>query len=203
MWHCVLWITPFVFLHPLCLASVADRVRVCQFWIFSAKFMFQASRYSRHQINSHWRPFLFPGESQCDEATCKNGGTCNDEGDAFTCMCAADWEGTTCNIGEYYSKLFEDIKAFLRCISCENVAGYFFVCAMLTKVFVSSAKNSSCLPSPCENGGTCVVMGDSFICVCKEGWEGATCSHSESLHLFLHHLNTPAKVVIFVPEFVC
>lgn len=44
------------------------------------------------------------------------------------------------------------------------------------------AKNSSCLPSPCENGGTCVVDGDSFSCVCKEGWEGATCSHSESLH---------------------
>ena len=54
--------------------------------------------------------------------------------------------------------------------------------------FVSAAKNSSCLPSPCENGGTCVVDGDSFSCVCKEGWEGATCSHSESLHhLHLQH----------------
>lgn len=37
------------------------------------------------------------------------------------------------------------------------------------------------MPSPCENGGTCVVDGDSFSCLCKEGWEGATCSHSESL----------------------
>lgn len=24
-----------------------------------------------------------------------------------------------------------------------------------------------------------MVGGDSFMCVCKEGWEGATCSHSE------------------------
>ena len=39
------------------------------------------------------------GDSQCDEATCNNGGTCYDEGDAFTCMCPGGWEGTTCNIG--------------------------------------------------------------------------------------------------------
>lgn len=42
-----------------------------------------------------------------------------------------------------------------------------------------SAKNSSCLPNPCENGGTCVVAGESFTCVCKEGWEGATCTQSK------------------------
>lgn len=42
----------------------------------------------------------FAGESQCDEATCNNGGTCHDEGDAFQCKCSPGWEGTTCNIGE-------------------------------------------------------------------------------------------------------
>lgn len=46
--------------------------------------------------------------------------------------------------------------------------------------FLCSAKNSSCLPNPCENGGTCVVAGgESFTCVCKEGWEGATCTQSK------------------------
>lgn len=42
----------------------------------------------------------FIGESQCDEATCNNGGTCSDEGDSFKCTCASGWEGATCNIGE-------------------------------------------------------------------------------------------------------
>lgn len=42
---------------------------------------------------------LSSGDSQCDEATCNNGGTCSDEGDAFKCMCPGGWEGTTCNIG--------------------------------------------------------------------------------------------------------
>lgn len=41
-----------------------------------------------------------PGESQCDEATCNNGGTCYDEGDTFQCKCSPGWEGATCNIGE-------------------------------------------------------------------------------------------------------
>lgn len=42
-----------------------------------------------------------------------------------------------------------------------------------------AARNSSCLPSPCHNGGTCVVNGESFTCVCKEGWEGPICTQSE------------------------
>ena len=42
-----------------------------------------------------------------------------------------------------------------------------------------AAKNSSCLPNPCVNGGTCVGSGDSFSCICRDGWEGRTCTHSE------------------------
>lgn len=45
--------------------------------------------------------------------------------------------------------------------------------------FCLTARNSSCLPSPCHNGGTCVVNGESFTCVCKEGWEGPICTQSE------------------------
>lgn len=42
-----------------------------------------------------------------------------------------------------------------------------------------SARNNSCLPNPCLNGGTCVGSGDSFSCICRDGWEGRTCTHSE------------------------
>lgn len=42
-----------------------------------------------------------------------------------------------------------------------------------------TARNSSCLPNPCVNGGTCVGSGDSFSCICRDGWEGRTCTHSE------------------------
>lgn len=51
----------------------------------------------------------------------------------------------------------------------------------ITRGFLSlpAAKNSSCVPNPCVNGGTCVGSGDSFSCICRDGWEGRTCTHSE------------------------
>lgn len=92
-------------------------------------------------------------------------------------MCPGGWEGTTCNIGN-----------FLPHVSpCECFPGVWSL--PLQTVFGSSglvcfcltARNSSCLPSPCHNGGTCVVNGESFTCVCKEGWEGPICTQSECL----------------------
>lgn len=130
-------------------------------------------RCSQMFCRAHRRLFSFPGESQCDEATCNNGGTCYDEGDAFKCLCAAGWDGASCNVGQY---VLVSVRQLRKCL-CVSVS-----VRRLTVAFVSPAKNSSCLPSPCENGGTCVVDGDAFSCVCKDGWEGATCSHSESLH---------------------
>lgn len=43
------------------------------------------------------------------------------------------------------------------------------------------AVNGSCESSPCQNGGTCVLDGNTYGCICKDGWEGATCSISESI----------------------
>lgn len=56
--------------------------------------------YSSSNLNIVMLP---TGESQCDEATCNNGGTCHDEGNTFQCKCSPGWEGTTCNIGESHS----------------------------------------------------------------------------------------------------
>lgn len=53
-----------------------------------------------------------------------------------------------------------------------TIVGQVFVC-------FTKAKNSNCAPNPCLNGGTCVGSGDSFSCICKEGWEGRTCTQSK------------------------
>lgn len=128
-----------------------------------------------------------PGDSQCDEATCNNGGTCYDEGDTFKCMCPGGWEGTTCNIGSFLPHAGFAVGVAISTprtvfavgsVLCSRDCGWILreggpVCSCLV------ARNSSCLPNPCHNGGTCVVNGDSFTCVCKEGWEGPICTQSE------------------------
>lgn len=50
---------------------------------------------------------ILPGESQCDETTCSNGGTCYDHGDAFRCACPPGWGGNTCNTGEVLTASIE------------------------------------------------------------------------------------------------
>ena len=38
-----------------------------------------------------------------------------------------------------------------------------------------AASIKACDSSPCHNGGTCVNSGDSFTCICKDGYEGPLC----------------------------
>lgn len=59
-----------------------------------------------------------------------------------------------------------------------------------------SAKNSTCASGPCLNGGTCVGGGDTFTCICKDGWEGATCAQSEWIPPF----TTPLPVHVCIPQ---
>ena len=44
----------------------------------------------------------------------------------------------------------------------------------------------ACESSPCDNGATCVdVNVDTFICVCRDGFFGVTCSESNCFWLFI------------------
>uniref|UniRef100_A0A7N8XXP7 Delta-like protein n=1 Tax=Mastacembelus armatus TaxID=205130 RepID=A0A7N8XXP7_9TELE len=134
--------------------------------------------------------------NDCESAPCLNGGTCIDKVSQYQCICAEGWDGPTCqnNVDDCSSAPCQNRGVCRDLVSdfyCECTNGWkgktchsrrSSVCLLTRPYFLSGlpgeTKNSSCLPSPCENGGTCVVDGDSFSCVCKEGWEGATCSHN-------------------------
>lgn len=60
---------------------------------------------------------------------------------------------------------------------------YSLFSGLIDALSVFKAKNSSCILNPCMNGGTCVGSGDSFSCICKEGWEGRTCTQSKAFLL--------------------
>ena len=32
-----------------------------------------------------------------------------------------------------------------------------------------------CVPNPCENGGSCIVRVDGFVCECSPGYLGPLC----------------------------
>lgn len=34
----------------------------------------------------------------------------------------------------------------------------------------------NCRSHPCQNGGTCISMFETFKCDCPKNWEGNTCS---------------------------
>ena len=38
--------------------------------------------------------------NECESDPCENGGTCEDEINAYTCVCAPGYNGTQCEIGE-------------------------------------------------------------------------------------------------------
>ena len=41
-----------------------------------------------------------------------------------------------------------------------------------------------CRSQPCENGGTCVELGNTTICQCSSGFTGSICQGSECVNLF-------------------
>ena len=46
----------------------------------------------------------------------------------------------------------------------------------------------TCNEWPCENGGTCYILGDTPMCNCALGWEGSMCEDGKgvfSQHIFL------------------
>ncbi|KAL9700067.1 hypothetical protein quinque_003508 [Culex quinquefasciatus] len=41
---------------------------------------------------------------------------------------------------------------------------------------MTKLRENNCKTSPCQNGGTCISLFDSFICQCTKNWEGPTCA---------------------------
>uniref|UniRef100_A0A3Q1DHM6 Delta-like protein n=1 Tax=Amphiprion ocellaris TaxID=80972 RepID=A0A3Q1DHM6_AMPOC len=108
-----------------------------------------------------------PGESQCDEATCNNGGTCYDEGDTFKCVCVAGWEGSSCTKNSscfYNSGTCVDGDNWYRCECAPGFAGP--DCRI---------NINECQSSPCGFGSTCVDQINGYHCICPPGRTGTRC----------------------------
>uniref|UniRef100_A0A7N6B2V0 Delta-like protein n=1 Tax=Anabas testudineus TaxID=64144 RepID=A0A7N6B2V0_ANATE len=112
-------------------------------------------------------------ESQCDEATCNNGGTCYDEGNTFQCKCSPGWEGATCNIAKNSSCLPNPCENGGTCV----VTGESFTCVCKEgwEGPTCNQNTNDCSPHPCYNSGTCVDGDNWYRCECAPGFAGPDC----------------------------
>uniref|UniRef100_A0AAQ5ZD77 Delta-like protein n=1 Tax=Amphiprion ocellaris TaxID=80972 RepID=A0AAQ5ZD77_AMPOC len=114
-----------------------------------------------------------PGESQCDEATCNNGGTCYDEGDTFKCVCVAGWEGSSCSIAKNSSCLPSPCENGGTCVVDRDSFSCF--CKEGWEGATCSHNANDCSPNPCYNSGTCVDGDNWYRCECAPGFAGPDC----------------------------
>jgi len=98
--------------------------------------------------------FLVQVYSNCTPS-CKNGGTCALQNGIWGCKCTSNWIGNACQS----TSLFYSFPEIL-------ILNFFF--------FQKIARNP-CASNPCENGGTCIVNGDSFTCQCGGDFTGPRC----------------------------
>lgn len=112
----------------------------------------------------------------CDSSPCKNGATCVNTGDGFTCLCQDGWDGATCqnNINECATYPCYNGG---RCLDGINTR----VCKCAPGFAGPDCRINidECASSPCAFGSTCRDGPGYFRCVCPPGRTGHRCDRVE------------------------
>ncbi|ROT64375.1 hypothetical protein C7M84_017680 [Penaeus vannamei] len=107
---------------------------------------------------------------------CKNGATCVNTGDGFTCLCQDGWDGATCqnNINECATYPCYNGG---RCLDGINTR----VCKCAPGFAGPDCRINidECASSPCAFGSTCRDGPGYFRCVCPPGRTGHRCDRVE------------------------
>eukprot|EP00057_Strongylocentrotus_purpuratus_P029787 XP_011684261.1 PREDICTED: fibropellin-1-like [Strongylocentrotus purpuratus] len=111
--------------------------------------------------------------NECLSNPCKNGGTCTDETNMYTCTCEAGYTGDECqtNINECMSAPCQNGG-----VCVDGVNSYFCLCTG-TGFDGTHCENKidECSSNPCENEGTCTDLIAMYTCTCAAGFEGNEC----------------------------
>ncbi|XP_069119516.1 LOW QUALITY PROTEIN: protein crumbs homolog 1-like [Argopecten irradians] len=121
--------------------------------------------------------------NQCASVPCKNGGTCVDGFQSYSCQCPHLYNGTDCenNLSIYGCA----VSPCLNGGSCQNVTAsastnfhnYTCTCAPGFTDVNCEVNINECELNSCQNGGQCVDGDNSFSCVCTSSFEGNLCEH--------------------------
>ncbi|XP_041475008.1 protein eyes shut homolog [Lytechinus variegatus] len=136
-----------------------------------------------------------------------NGATCENSPNTaydtpYTCVCPSSFSGAVCEVQDFCS--VDPCPAGVPCINlqdtfeCDHCAtdvclngatclpstssslGYECQCREGFTDLDCSVNIDDCLPTSCDNGGTCIDQVNGFSCVCLEQFSGPTCQSSSS-----------------------
>lgn len=108
----------------------------------------------------------------CSPNPCKNGGTCKEMNGAATCECTPQFDGNLCDLDKCAK-----CDSHARCDNgnCICMDGWVGDGQTCTAKEEPVGHSSPCDSNPCQNGGDCRDIGDSYQCLCQEGFSGDNC----------------------------
>ncbi|XP_030569623.1 cubilin homolog [Drosophila novamexicana] len=121
-------------------------------------------------------------KDECLSTPCKNGGTCYDAYNAFYCVCAAGWQGSTCedDVNECSDFAGTDLTVCKNDAQCINTPGsYRCLCRNGFSGEHCRLRQHACLTNQsaelCGSHGTCLPANNAggYVCICDPGWTWA------------------------------
>ena len=109
---------------------------------------------------------------QCPPNRCRNGGSCIDGINTFTCDCPDGWEGEFCEVS---TNDCADYPCQNNGICVDGLNSFTCICQPGWGGDNCEINTDDCEPNRCKNGGNCVDGTYSFTCDCLDGWEGEFC----------------------------
>lgn len=123
--------------------------------------------------------------SPCLSQPCQNNGTCVRSGmtQNYTCHCVPGFTGFLCQTGTVCSNyLLCWLKTWCTTIWIENRFSHYSLTYFL---FSNRVDINECLSFPCQNGGSCLNLINSFQCQCLPGYTGIHCEIGKKEYLTL------------------
>ncbi|KAM9364938.1 hyaluronan-binding protein 2-like [Pholidichthys leucotaenia] len=122
---------------------------------------------------SNWLEELQEPQGQCNPNPCRNNGVCEEKRKGkFKCDCPKPFKGRKCEKGPKHCRRGRCGRG--ECVLTSTPPFYECKCKLPFQP-PDCRTYAVCDPSPCKNGGTCVIDGNDFDCVCPEGFRGSLC----------------------------
>ncbi|PFX16174.1 Fibropellin-3 [Stylophora pistillata] len=128
---------------------------------------------------SEWRD-MYGVESKCRSNPCRNGGTCFDNHNSYTCSCLAGFSGINCETMVSVC----DSNPCLNGGSCLNQGPNIYKCVCAHGFRGKNCESEKkCEPNPCQNSGVCreLIEDEDYKCECLHGYRGKDCEEEINL----------------------